>query len=686
VSAPARLKDIPVLASDGSNVKQFADAVREALQTFRGTRGDKLDTALTLRALSSGLNLSNFGIGGAPPYGSGTDGPGGVPGTGPYHPDLTPPPTPEGLAVSAGISQIYVEHDTPVYLQGHGHDRTIVYGAKWTDPAPEPSFSDAVPIFDFQGTFGAYPTDPATRWCIWIKWRSIDGVQSTSPAGGAHGAQATTGQDVALLLEALTGEISESQLFADLGARIDLIDGAGPGSVDARIASEATIRQGDDDALADAITTVSAQVGVNTAAIATETTARVTADGTLFAQFTVKIDVNGYVSGFGLASTAAGAAPSSAFLVRADSFAVASPSGPGIAPIVPFIVRTTPGTVNGVPYPAGVYMDAAYILDLTAAIARLGTAWIDDAKVANLSAAKLTAGTGVIGGNLMSSNYVGGSTGWLVQPGGFAEFSNIQIRGATYTGTIFANAGTIGGITIGLHDIRSSNYVPGTAGFRLNDDGSGEFYNITARGNITANSLNFANGTFTGTLAGVNGTYSGVLTAAAINAVNTINLAGNALTVLISAQRAGVARSTTNTTDKTTTYDIGSITTDANGKGWVTLQLSPDGWSSVLAWQFYSFILMEASIAGAGVPASITFKITRTIGASTVDLRTQSASGVVGGGDTFTRFCSFGMVVDHPGAGVTATYRLVAITHNDTANPMAHEVIPFTYSLNESKQ
>jgi hypothetical protein len=39
-------------------------------------------------------------------------------------------------------------------------------------------------------------------------------------------------------------------------------------------------------------------------------------------------------------------------------------------------------------------MDAAYIKNLTALVARLGSAWIDNAMIANLSATKLTIGDG----------------------------------------------------------------------------------------------------------------------------------------------------------------------------------------------------------------------------------------------------------------------------------------------------
>lgn len=101
-------------------------------------------------------------------------------------------------------------------------------------------------------------------------------------------------------------------------------------------------------------------------ALAQEASVRATRDGTLEAQYTIKIDQNGYVSGFGLASTARNSTPVSEFIVRADRFAIGSPAGPGILdPIVPFIVLTTPTVVDGVDVPAGVYIKDAFIQNAT---------------------------------------------------------------------------------------------------------------------------------------------------------------------------------------------------------------------------------------------------------------------------------------------------------------------------------
>jgi len=60
----------------------------------------------------------------------------------------------------------------------------------------------------------------------------------------------------------------------------------------------------------------------------------------LGAQITTKIDNNGYVAGYGLASTPINGVPQSSFIVLADRFAVALP---GQTPKFPFVI----GTVNG---------------------------------------------------------------------------------------------------------------------------------------------------------------------------------------------------------------------------------------------------------------------------------------------------------------------------------------------------
>lgn len=393
-----RLKDIPLLQANGKNLKAFADVVREALQTFRGYRGDLLDRALTLRDFVSGQAYEWIaGAGAVPPL--------------PYVPDSLPPPTPTGLAVSAGISHIFIECGVPTYTQGHGHLRTVVYGAKWPDGDPEPVFADAVELMRFEGTFTAYASDPATTWCIWIKWESNDHVLSIDPAGGTNGAQTTTGQDVRTLLQSLTDAAYGGGLlpYQTIAFRCDSFLIVPP--VD--FVQETTPTAG----------------AVGDTWLKESTGETKTWTGTVW--------------------------------------------GPLSTPL-PFIVQTAETVINGVTIPAGVYMESAFIYDLTASIARLGTLWVDDAMVANLSVAKLVAGSLQVGSYIQSAVYTAGVAGWKWDAAGNGEANNMTLRGS-----IYAIGGKIGGADISTTYVQSSGYVANTSGWKL-DNLAGKIYGHSA--------------------------------------------------------------------------------------------------------------------------------------------------------------------------------------------------------------
>lgn len=174
------------------------------------------------------------------------------------------------------------------------------------------------------------------------------------------------------------------------------------------------------------------------AAVQTEAITRASETGELFAQYTVKVQAGGYVSGFGLASTLVNDTPYSEFAIVANAFSIAPVDTDNTAADgSPFFYRTTPTTINGVEVPAGAYMKAAFIHDAS----------ITNAKIANV---------------IQSADYEAGLTGWKIDKAGEMEMNNAVFRGA---------------------------------------------------------------------LSAATGTFSGSLTVDAINAVNTINIAGNAITV-----------------------------------------------------------------------------------------------------------------------------------------------------------
>ena len=288
--------DLPSISSPN-----FLEKVREALSVYLGHRGDDLDRGLTVRDLAEAgaagkvihtaisTAVSNIGLGSTSTINTTIE----------PEKDLTPPPTPAGFAVTASIVNLIVTCDAQSYTEGHGHYKSVLYGKTHTSGAL-PVFANALVLTEFAGSVFSYATNPATTWRLWLKWMSVDGMLSSNPAGGTNGVAVTTGQDVALLLTALSGQIRATELETALGARINLVDGSGAGSVNTRIGDEAiaratavtneatargaaistetTARQTADTSLSNQLTSLTASVGTNAAAIAAESTARASAD------------------------------------------------------------------------------------------------------------------------------------------------------------------------------------------------------------------------------------------------------------------------------------------------------------------------------------------------------------------------------------------------------------------------
>ena len=413
-----------VSSSVPRDVQQFNDRVREAFDAQ-----EKLIAAVQaeIKALAAASAASTSG--GV----DGTGGQGGV-GSGVLNYTVEAPSAPTGVTALGAMANIIVSWDEPDYS---GHSHAEVWAAEAREDGGVPALGDAVLVGMSPGRVFAHAIGgSATRW-YWVRFVNIE--DAVGAYNAVVGVEASTSPDPAFLLELLEGQITESQLFQDLGARIDLVDGDPnlTGSVAQRIATETqnridalaaetqargtaitneqtlrenadsalasdisaltattgdnaaailaeqTARTSADSALASDITTVTASAGDNAAAIQTEATTRATQTGDLFAQYTVKIDLNGYVSGYGLASSAVDGVPTSDFIVRADNFAIGTPGGTTPAPTVPFIVRTTPTTINGQSVPAGTYIEDAFIANGAITTAKIGLAVIDESHIAN---------------------------------------------------------------------------------------------------------------------------------------------------------------------------------------------------------------------------------------------------------------------------------------------------------------
>lgn len=181
-------------------------------------------------------------------------------------------------------------------------------------------------------------------------------------------------------------------------------------------------------ALAQAVKGVQITDGTQTLSIEQQMTAHRNDLGGLEGQYTVKIDANGKVAGFGLASepndTTGGSFTT--FQINVDRFAIVNTTND--QPVVPFYVQA-----------GEVFIDAAVIADATISTAMIENAAITSAKIQNGAVTNLK-----IGNEIKSNNFITGSQGWRILKNGDIELNNAVFRGdleganGTFNGTIYA--------------------------------------------------------------------------------------------------------------------------------------------------------------------------------------------------------------------------------------------------------
>lgn len=228
------------------NSPNFNEKVREALSVYLGNRGNPLDRGVTLRDLydagiisltdgyltNPSVNIPIAGVGSAVAAAGSSSG--SSSGGSTYVVDLTPPPTPTGFTASAGLSQILIQHDSPTYTTGNGHSKSKLYGVKYVSGAL-PTFSETYLLAEFTGPIFSFPSDINAEWHFWLKWVSVDGVASTTPAGGVNGVMSKT------------GKVGNSDLTDLIVTAAKLADGSVDGSklaVNAIAAGTAAIQDG----------------------------------------------------------------------------------------------------------------------------------------------------------------------------------------------------------------------------------------------------------------------------------------------------------------------------------------------------------------------------------------------------------------------------------------------------------
>jgi len=413
--------------------RRFGESIKQNLDVLQGQRGDKLDRAVTFRdLLDAGIVQLASGI-------TNFDGLSSSIAIVNDFADLAIPPAPTSLAASGAFRNIILTWDLRLYK---GHSAVQV----WRHTSDV--ISSATMVAQVSGFTGVYadPVGSGKTFYYWV--RAINNNDVVGPFNSSTGVQGVTAPDVDFLLSTLTAAVTSSQLATSLSTPIAKIDplvtftgysssysgnslitrlgavenSAANGVSSAQFQSEVTTRATADSALSQSITTLTSTVSGNTAGISSEATTRANADGALSssistvsstvaghtssistqatsinglsAQYTVKIDVNGAVAGYGLASTTTAAGNIvSEFVVNADRFAIMRGGSNTTAATVPFIVQASATTINGESVPAGVYMADAFIKNGSIVAAKIGTLNADKITAGTISAARIAANT-----------------------------------------------------------------------------------------------------------------------------------------------------------------------------------------------------------------------------------------------------------------------------------------------------
>ena len=382
-NTPTQVPAMPAIPAGASpELRKYLETLSQVVSIRLGRRGDPRDRAVTMRELiDSGLATELA----TTPFDPNRSGNAGFAPFGQFLTDLAVPPAPTGFTANGAYSQINLNWNYPAY-SNHSHTEVHVHTSD--------VIGDATLLGIQTGTVFVDPVGSGQTRYYWVRHVNTKGF--AGPFNSASGTAATTATDVNHMLGVLATAITSSELANELSTPIAKIDPletftgysssysgnslltrmgavettASGAATSAQLTSEQTTRASADTALSQSITTVSTTVAGNTAAVSAAATS---IDG-LEAQYTVKIDLNGAVAGYGLASTTTAAGNiTSEFIVNADRFAIMRGGSNTATATVPFVVQASATTLNGESVPAGVYMADAFIKNGSIASAKIGT-------------------------------------------------------------------------------------------------------------------------------------------------------------------------------------------------------------------------------------------------------------------------------------------------------------------------
>ena len=223
-----------------------------------------------------------------------------------------------------------------------------------------------------------------------------------------------------------THEASSAEKFSQISASFE--------AVNSSITEWSQTMTTADEALSTKIDQLTVTVNGNTTAIETTSKALTDFKGNVDASWSIKIatDNNGrkYATGMSLGLTGSGTNVQSQCIFLVDRFVLMTAANGTYQ--TPFYVT------NG-----AMYVREAFIKDASIGTAKIADAAITTAKIAQ---------------QIQSTNYASGSTGWMINKNGSAEFNNVTVRG-----TVYANSGKFKGTleaTSFVGDVASTNFIP----------------------------------------------------------------------------------------------------------------------------------------------------------------------------------------------------------------------------------
>lgn len=516
-------------------------ALKQNVDILTGATGSVLDKAVTLRDLvdegvltvQSGAFKAGSGTPGTliPSAGSGTGGGDTVIITDPSLPTLTVAPTPTELRAWGMVRAVFLEWKLPLYAN-HGGTEVWRHTADNLGSATKIAEVDSTVFTDTTAVYGV-------TYFYWVRaflsngergaYNAVAGVSTTTTRVGNTDLGPLIVESANLATGAVTlGKIASGAVttaaFASSIEPVTLVTGASLPTTKSTntVYWNGKLYRWNGTAYTAAVPT-------------TDLTGQVTATQITDGAITTPKLAAGAVTADQLAANAVVAGKIAAGAVTADQIAANAVTAGKLA-------------ANSIAVGTAAIQNGAIVN------AMIADAAINNAKIANLSADKITSGfidaarieVGSLDARIASLDAAVISTGFI----NIARIADASITAAKIQDASITNA-KIGAV------IQSSTYTAGVTGWQLDKSGSVKAYHssganqfdltatgttpvlkigsaLSILGNGTASyagALSAASGTFAGALTAATGTFSGSLTADAVNAVSTINLADNAVTV-----------------------------------------------------------------------------------------------------------------------------------------------------------